>query len=148
MDDQKTAELKQRLVSRLKFDRRCEMVNFLGLHVLITISVLASFGTAIVAALNVASPTVLAILASIPGTAIIIDKSFRLADRWRWHNSVANRFAALEQSLTIEGKSVEEVSKAMTDFLCKMEAKYPAHSRGVLHDTSTKAEPSDEPNAG
>jgi hypothetical protein len=99
---------------------------------------LASFGTCVVAASNIASPLVLGILAAIPGSVIMIDRSFRFQDRWRWHCIVATKYAALEQRLTIEDASVEEISKEMLDYLYDMEKKYPSHSRGMDDETPDK----------
>jgi hypothetical protein len=138
MSDDKKAELKRRLILRRKFDDKWASINFVFAQVFVGTSILASFGTAIVAASNIASPLVLSILASIPGTAIIIDRSFRFADRWRWHCIVAIKYAALEQRLTIEDASVEEISRAMSDYLFEMEKKYPAHNRGMGDETPDK----------
>ena len=69
---------------------------------------------------------VVALLASIPGTVITVDRNFRFADRWRWHQAVATRYLALEHKLAFEGAAVEDVSREMGEFLEEMEKKYPS----------------------
>lgn len=97
---------------------------------LLLASVFASFGAALAAATRAFSAIPLAFLAAIPGVAIIIDRTFLLADRWRWHQTLDTQRQALERRLRFEGAGVEKISRAMTDAL-KMEAKYPARSQGA-----------------
>jgi hypothetical protein len=110
----------------------------LSSQIFVATSVISSFVTAIIAASNSAKPLILGILAAIPGTVILIDKSFRFVDRWRWHCIVATKFAALEQKLTIENGNVEEISREARDYLHDMEKKYPAYSLGVGHEITDK----------
>ncbi len=68
----------------------------------------------------------------------MIDRSFRFQDRWRWHCIVSTKFAQLEQKLTIEDGSIDEVSKEMSDYLYEMEKKYPSHSQVMGNEAVDK----------
>jgi len=125
MSEEIKGELLGRLRRRIAFDHRAAVCNFILGQIFVGTSILASFGAAIVAAANFASPIQVALLASIPGTVIIINQSFRFTDRWRWHCVVETRFMALEHKLVFENGNVEEVSRGMFDFLEEMEKKYP-----------------------
>ncbi len=125
MTEEKRTELLDRLRKRRAFDDKWATTNFVLSQVFIGTSILASFGSAIVAAANIASPIVVAVLAAIPGTAIVIDRSFLFGARWRWHCAVSTRYTALEQELLFEGGTVEQVSETMSEFLSDMEERYP-----------------------
>ena len=138
MTDDNKDELLQVLRRRSAFDRRWEALNFAAYQVLLLLSIFASFGSAILAAANIASPLLISMLTAIPGVAIVLDRSFLFADRWRWHNAVSTRFSALESMLRFEGKTVEYVSQAMGEYLSVMETKYPSHAK--LHGMIAKTE--------
>ena len=125
MTEETREQLIQRLHARRAIDEKWASRNFILSQVFTATSIFASFGAAIVAAANIASPLVLAFLTAIPGSVILIDRSFMLAARWRWHCTVATRLSALEQTLVFEGGNVKEISEAMMSFLSDMEEKYP-----------------------
>jgi hypothetical protein len=126
MTEETREQLLLRLRTRRAFDEKWATTNFVVSQVFTATAIFASFGVALVAAANiVTSPIALAILTAIPGTVIVIDRSFLFAARWRWHCTVATRFIALEQMLLFEGGTVEKVSQAMTTFLSDMEERYP-----------------------
>lgn len=125
MTEETKEQLLHRLQTRRAFDEKWATTNFVLSQVFTATAIFASFGAAIVAAANITSPIVLAFLTAIPGTVIVVDRSFLFAARWRWHCTVATRFTALEQALVFEGGTVQEVSKAMTAFLLGMEERYP-----------------------
>jgi len=122
-------ELLHVLRTRRTFDQRWELFNFVAYQALLLISIFASFGSAILAAANIAPPIVIALLTAIPGVAIVLDRSFLFADRWRWHNALSTHFGVLEHMLVFEGKTVEHVSQAMGEYLSLMETKYPSHAK-------------------
>ncbi|KKR02845.1 MAG: hypothetical protein UT30_C0047G0005 [Candidatus Uhrbacteria bacterium GW2011_GWF2_39_13] len=84
MPEDMTAKLLDQIRIRRKFDEKWALVNFIASQVFVGISIFASFGSAIVATANITSPLVVGILAAIPGTAIVIDRGFLFAARWRW----------------------------------------------------------------
>ncbi|MFA6287462.1 MAG: hypothetical protein WC661_08760 [Opitutaceae bacterium] len=138
MNDDRKSELQQRLRNRIAFDKKWDLINSITSQILIGISILASFGAAIVAAANLASSLVVAFLASVPGTVITVDRSFRFAARWRWHCTLVARVSALEQKLTFQNGSVEDISRELSEYLEEMEKKYPSgalewHSRKESH---------------
>lgn len=126
-------EMREDLLSRLRarhaFDKRWETVNFVAYQALLLIAIFSSFGAAIVAAASLASPIVVSLLTAVPGVAIVIDRSFLFADRWRWHNSVSTQFVAFEQKLVFEGATVEEISRVQGEYLLLMETRYPSHAK-------------------
>jgi hypothetical protein len=128
MSDDRQNDLLSRLRARRAFDDRWQFWNFVGYQIFLGLSIIASFGSAIVAASSLASPVVVAILAAIPGTVIVLDRGFMLSRRWRWHNTMSTKLLVLEQRLLLENTSIEEVSSAMSALLIEMESAYPARS--------------------
>lgn len=75
MNDETRQELLARLRKRRAFDEKWATTNFVASQVFTGVSIFASFGSVIVAAASIASPIVVALLAAIPGTVIVIDQS-------------------------------------------------------------------------
>jgi hypothetical protein len=129
MTEENQDEILHVIRRRRASNRRWELINFIAYQLLLLISIFASFGSAILAAANVMPSIVIALLTAIPGVAIVLDRSFLFADRWRWHNAVSTQYSALENMLVFEGKSIEHVSKAMGEYQLLMETKYPSHAK-------------------
>ncbi len=127
MNDEMRNQLEQRLRSRRAFDKKWASRYFAASQVIVGASIFARFGSAAAAALasDHVSKFLVALLAVIPGTVIIIDQSCRFADRWRWHNTVATRYSSLEDKLKFQSCGPEEVSREMNEFLEEMEKTFP-----------------------
>ncbi len=126
MNDDSQKELLNRLRARRALDDRWQLWNFIFYQIVLGISIIASFISAIVAASNLVSPIIVAILAALPGTVIVIDRGFMFSSRWRWHNTMSTKLLALEQRLLFDAEtSAKEISEEMTDLLIKMETAYP-----------------------
>ena len=137
MADNAQDDLLNRLRTRRAFDDRWQLWNFVFYQLFLGLSIVASFVSAIVAASNLASPIVVAVLAAIPGTVIVIDRGFMFCRRWRWHNTVSTELEALERQMLIEGVSVKEVSQAMSNLMIDMEKLYPARGEIDGHVSSS-----------
>jgi hypothetical protein len=86
---------------------------------------------------------VIAIFAAIPGTVIVIERSFSFARRADWHHIMRAQLLQLENSAKYEGASMESVSKAFAELFLEMERKYPGVSTEGLGDLASgpKREP-------
>ena len=137
-------ELADKIATRRRSDVRWGGFNFCIAQAFLWIAILGSFGAAIAAATNTVSPIIISVCAAIPGTVIVIDRSFSFARRSSWHHMMRARLDQLENSLRYEGASVESVSKALGDLFMEMEARYPGVStEGLTNLNHGKSIPND-----
>lgn len=122
------AVLEEKLLARKSFDERWGKRNFLLAQLFMWISILASFFSAIAIASGKVDWLVTTILAAMPGTAMVIERSFSFAKRTRWNWEMIVGLEALHNRLVFEGVSIEEVSREYSLFRKSMEAKYPGFS--------------------
>ena len=142
--ESRAQELADKIAARRKSDERWGAFNFVIAQTFLWIAILGSFGAAIAAATNSVSPLIIAVCAAIPGTVIVIDRSFSFARRSSWHHLMRARLDQLENSLRYEGVPVESVSKALGELFIEMESRYPGVSaEGLTNFNSNKASPND-----
>jgi|GEM_PF-3477738 len=125
MDEAEKALL-ERIRAELAANHRGEAWACAGAHLCLWLSILASFGAAIVATMESAPRLLVAILAAIPGTAIVFERTSMLTARWRWHCAAQTRLQAFERQLLYEGANARQVSEELSDYWVRMQEKYPA----------------------
>ena len=129
MDEQKQRDdLIAKITERLGYDKKWGERDFIFAQIFVWLAILASFFTAILAAADAAPNLVLAFLAAIPGTVIIIEKSFSFGRRTRWHWEMVAGLDELLNQLKYEGAKADEISKKLSSFRKEMEAGYPGMS--------------------
>lgn len=107
-------ELKADLAGRVRLNRALFVVNCcVGLATLF-IAALASFLAGILSATETSTPFVRAAIAGLPAFMLVVYASFRFHDRSNWHARQKARIGTLYNALVYEGRSVEEISQAMS----------------------------------
>jgi hypothetical protein len=124
----KAQELAEKIAARRTQDNHWGVQCFIIAQIFLWLAIMASFGAAIASATGSVSPIIIAVLAAIPGTVIVIDRSFSFARRSSWHHLMRARLEQLENALRYEGASVESVSKALGELFLEMEPRYPGAS--------------------
>ena len=99
--------------------------NFLIAQTFTWLAVLASFGSAIAAATEKVNSILLAIFAAVPGTVILIDKSFSFARRASWYYMKRAKVQQLRNSLSFEGAQTADVSQKFSELTIKLEEEFP-----------------------
>lgn len=74
--EQKRTELIDKITTRIGYDEKWARSDFFCAQIFVWLTILASFFAAILTAAQAASALFLALLAAIPGTMIVIEKSF------------------------------------------------------------------------
>lgn len=125
-EDRKRTLLIDKIRARQKLDNKWGKFDFILAQLFVWLAILASFLTAILTAADqVQEKLVLALLTAIPGTVIVIEKSFSFARRARWHWEMIARLEQFSNQLEFECSKVEEVSKRLGEFRFDMEKKFP-----------------------
>jgi|SRR2546430_15891576 len=137
--DEKAMELIATISARRQKDERWAKRNFFLSQVFLWSAILASFGSAILSATGSVNRIVVAIFAAIPGTVIVIERSFSFSRRANWHHIMRARLLQLENSVKYEGASIESVSQAFAALFLEMEQKYPGVSTEGLADLASAA---------
>ena len=109
--NEKAMELIATISARRQKDERWAKRNFLLSQLFVWSAILASFGSAILSATGSVNRIVVAIFAAIPGTVIVIERSFSFSRRANWHHIMRARLLQLENSVKYEGACIESVSK-------------------------------------
>lgn len=118
-------ELIELISNRKVQDEKWARDNFLYAHVVTWIAILSSFGAAIASATDKVSPVIVAIFAAVPGTIIVIERSFAFARRASWHHLMRGNLQRLENELRYQGKPVSDVAAQYSDLFLRMEPQYP-----------------------
>jgi hypothetical protein len=137
-DDPKRDRLVNVISKRRTQENHWAKVDFLLAHLFVWLAILGSFLTAILAAADVFNKFVLALFAAIPGTAIVVERSFSFAGRASWHWEMVAKLDQFVNELQFEDAKVEAVSKSLGEFRLEMETKYPAMNVEGLSDKPTK----------
>ncbi len=137
-DKESRDQLASKISRRLVQDDRWARLDFSLAQLFLWLAILASFVSAALAAADTIPKLWLALLAAIPGTVIVVDKSFSFAKRARWHWEMSSRLERLLLKLQFEGKSVAEVAAEYGDLRVEMEDKFPGMSAEGVADSSVK----------
>lgn len=137
-DDEAREALLQKMLTRQMRDQTWEKWDFIIAQCLLWLAILSSFISAIVVAGDQASKMVSALLAAIPATVIVIDKSFSFARRSRWHSLMYLRLDELVNDLQFRSRPVEEVAAKLSKLRLEMEQSFPAMSTEGLSETPAK----------
>jgi hypothetical protein len=132
-------ELIKTISDRRQQDERWSKSYFFWSQVLLWFAILASFGSAIASATKSVPSILVAIFAAIPGTIIVVERSFSFSHRASWHRIMRARLLMLENSLRYEGASIESVSKAFGELFLEMHPKYPGMSSEGLAGLASAA---------
>lgn len=133
-DTDKRAALVQKISTRIRADEKWARIDFVFAQAFVWLAILASFFSAILAAGDAVPKLVLAFLAAVPGTVIVVEKSFSFAQRARWHWEMMVGLDQLVNALEYENAPIEQVSKQLSEFRRKMETKFPGMSMQGLAD--------------
>lgn len=136
----KATELAQLIATRRANDAKWAQRNFMVAQTFMWLAIIASFGTAIASATAKVSPIVIAIFTAIPGTVILIDKSFSFARRAQWHYLMRAKLEQFENALRFEGASVDATSKSLSSLVIEMEQAFPGMDSTGLADHIKKLE--------
>jgi len=126
--------LEEKILARKALDERWGKGNFLLAQSFTWIAILASFASAIIVASGECSKFWGTLLAALPGTTMVIEKSFSFAKRTRWNWEMIVGLEELHNQLMFEDIPVEQVSKSLSGFRKTMEAKYPGFSVEGLNE--------------
>lgn len=140
-NEEKRSELVKKIAARIDHDERWAKLDFLCAQIFVWLTILASFFTAILAAAEAVSPLLLAFLAAIPGTVIVIEKSFAFSRRARWHWTMVATLEEYKNKLEFQSADVGEVSKLLSEFRKAMEESFPI----LYADVSVSATASTKP---
>ena len=77
---------------------------------------------------------IIAVMASVPGTAIILDKSLAPFARHRWHAKVIVHLEYFENQLKYEKVAPSIINKKDSEFMIQIEDCYPSISIGNRND--------------
>lgn len=124
-DEERRSELIKKISARIDHDERWAKLDFLCAQIFVWLTILASFFTAILAAAEAVPPLILAFLAAIPGTVIVIEKSFAFSRRARWHWTMVATLEEYKGQLEFQQVDVAEVSKLYGNFRKTMEDSFP-----------------------
>ncbi|UVM36040.1 hypothetical protein LOY28_14920 [Pseudomonas sp. B21-017] len=139
--EQKRTELIDKITTRIGYDEKWARSDFFCAQIFVWLTILASFFAAILTAAQAASALFLALLAAIPGTMIVIEKSFAFGKRARWHWEMVATLEGYKNKLIFQDADVGEVSILLSEFIKEMEKKFPIVSvNASLSDTSTKSD--------
>jgi hypothetical protein len=119
------ADLIKKISARIAHDEKWAKTDFLCAQIFVWLTILASFFTAILAATEKVSPLLVAFLAAIPGTVIVVEKSFSFGKRARWHWEMVATLEGLLNSLLYEEASIDEVSRQLSEHRKVMEKSFP-----------------------
>ncbi|MBI4189613.1 MAG: hypothetical protein HY525_03640 [Betaproteobacteria bacterium] len=134
-DEEKRAALSAKIAARIQEDEKWGRLDFMWAQVFTWLAILASFFSAILAAAEAMPKLALAFLAAVPGTVIVIEKSFSFARRARWHWEMMAGLDQLLNALSYEGATIQEISKKLGEFRRDMETRFPGFSvEGVSDD--------------
>lgn len=126
MDNERMrSELIKKIATRIDHDERWARLDFLCAQIFVWLTILASFFTAILAAAEAVPPLLLAFLAAIPGTVIVIEKSFAFSRRARWHWAMVAALEEYKSKLEFQNADVAEVAKLFGEFRKVMEDSFP-----------------------
>jgi hypothetical protein len=124
-NEEKRSELVKKITARIGHDEKWARLDFLCAQLFVWLTILASFFTAILAAAEAVSPLLLAFLAAIPGTVIVIEKSFAFSKRARWHWAMVATLEEYKNKLEFQSADVGEVSELFSEFRKAMEESFP-----------------------
>lgn len=133
-DDDKRTALIEKITERQKRDALWGRWDFIFAQSFIWGAILASFISAIVAASGRASPLLVAFLSAIPGTVIVIDRSFSFARRARWHRILYLRLDELINDLQFRGVAVDEIARNLSTLRIEMQETFPGMSTDGFAD--------------
>ena len=136
--EKKVTELAHKISTRLTKEAIWARRNFYIAQLFVWLAIISSFGTAIASATNKVPSIIIALLAAIPGTIILIDKNFSFARRAQWHYVMRAKLEQLENSLRFESATPEATSKAYSSITIEMEQTYPGMDGSGLADILKK----------
>ena len=116
-----TNDSKVELIERLQKATRGSIIyakfNHYAAFFLTLLGALSSATATIIVALGkgVDLQIVTAVSAAIPAATMLLLSSLKLQDRSRWHWTKTKRIESLERSLSYEGRTVEDISKAWSE---------------------------------
>ena len=145
LDDTEIAlktQLLDEIAERIKADQKWGRVDFICAQLFIWLTILASFLTAILAAADEAPAWLIAILAAVPGTAIVVEKSFSFSKRARWHWEMVAALEELQRKLKYQNSSVKEIARQLSSYRSLMEISFPALNTDSLNNSSANKQDS------
>lgn len=128
MDDlEKRKALLQKIRARQARDAIWGRWDFIIAQCFLWIAIVASLGTALVIAFaqQPISKPITAIFAAIPGTVIVIDRTFSFAHRARWHRELYLRLDELANDLEFRDFPVRDVAERLSALRIKMQETFP-----------------------
>lgn len=137
--DQLRRELAKKFSERMRKAGRWARTDFMLAQVFTWLAILASFLSAILTAGETLKDNklLLALLTAIPGTVIVIEKSFGFAKRARWHWEFEAALDKLHTQLTFGKKPIEQAAQEYGDLRVSMEVTFPAGGPETLGDGLT-----------
>jgi hypothetical protein len=117
--------LLEELRARMAFDLRCSRREYRRAGVFALCATIGSFAASLTAITGAVPPWIVALVAAIPGTAILLDRSLAPFERARWHVAVETRLQALARALTYEDADPMQISREYSRIMIEMEDRYP-----------------------
>ena len=136
-DNERTALL-QKILTRQARDEKWDRWDFILAQGFLWPAILSSFVSAIVVAAGEMPKMFAALLAAIPATVIVVDRSFSFARRSKWHSLMYLRLDELVNDLQFRGRPTDEVAAKLSKLRLEMEASFPAMSTEGLSETPPK----------
>lgn len=134
-EDMTKQDLLSEITEHRIYDEKWGKADFTWAQSITWAAILASFGSAIASATGDAPPFALALFAAIPGTVIVIEKSFVFARKAQWHWTMGVRLQKLENALKFEDAKVDETSRQLSELRIEMWEKWPGTSAEGLGET-------------
>ena len=118
-------EFETMLVQNTARNRKHAKRNYLTAYVCYAIAIAASLLSTIAIAADFPSKPVLALVAAIPGTALLVNSVFSLEKKSAWHYEKYHHYESLLYRVRFEGFSIPSASKELRTFNEEMERLYP-----------------------
>lgn len=116
--------LMKEILADRKYHEKWARRHFRFSQLAVGVAIIGSFisAAAFAAKMNV---ELAGIIAAIPGTAIVFDRSFSFRQRAAWHQRFKAYLLTLEYKIKYEGASVASVSEELREFIIQMELGFP-----------------------
>lgn len=123
----RTSDFIKALDIQAAHEEKWAKVDFCTTQILGWTTIISSLATAILSAQGVSGISI-ACLAAIPGTILVIDRSFNFSRRARWHWEKLAAIRSFKYSLLYEAAELPVISKKYREYCIKMESAFPVLS--------------------
>ena len=135
--DEIRARLLADLKKRVAFDNRYSWQHLYLASFWNWVAIVGSFAAAVLAATATAPSWLVAILAAVPGVAVVILQRFSFYRRSRFHLIMQVNVEKLIRALEYENANPGDVSKEYSELRLRMEPSYPGQGLDSLTDEKT-----------